>query len=227
MPEKYVTKKLCTLAINNDYNTLAYVPDYLKTPDLYNLVIDKMNVPFHEFKSKSESYHFIVRNQIVSLGCIPERFRTIELCTMECERNGQMLRYVSYALIAKELCLIAVNKYCSLKYVPIEYRTENICKIAIDRNKESLSYIPKKFKTAEFYKTVIDKWGGGYALQYVPEKFKTFELCMIAINVTTEAIQYVPEEMITMEMCKMVVEKNSCMLNHIPRKYMTIRLYVK
>lgn len=138
VPEELKTKELCALAVGNNYRALVYVPEYLKTDDLYNSVINKIKehhyFPFQEFDGTKEPYEYIVNQKYASLGCIPEKFRTVELCidaVMNDKRtyfsvlDGKnfALRYVPEEFKTKELCDTAINNFCTLEFIPEQFRT--------------------------------------------------------------------------------------------------------
>ena len=104
------------------------------------------------FKQKCADPEFckfvISRGGDITLQYIPEKYQTLELCTLAVSRNSYALKYVPEKLKTAELCTLAViqNGY-ALQHVPEELKTLDLCVLAVRQYKLGLLYVPEELKS--------------------------------------------------------------------------------
>ena len=146
MPENMKTYMVCLEAIKNSKtrNILPYVPELLRSTELYTEYAKKYKYALHE---------------------IPEEIQTYEMCLYCVKNYGESLEIVPEKYKTPELCLEAIENTFgeALMYTPEKYKTFGLCLRAISRSKSvqdwaefiSLS-VPKKHQTLEFYAALIE-----------------------------------------------------------------------
>ena len=160
IPEEYKIKKLCLLAIEQNYYALQHVPEKFITKELCELVIKKDNQALDDRISKQELdytienfkikefYLRIIKNHYYAIQWIPEKYKIKELYETSIKCNGYTLRYV-----------------------PEEFKTKELCLIAVNQNGLVLEFVPEKFITVELYLLAVKN--NGYVLEFVIEELKT------------------------------------------------------
>ena len=170
IPEKYITKELCELAIRQDENALQYIPKKLMTKKLCELAI------------KKDGW---------TLQYIPEDLITKELCKIAVKNNGYALCHILEKYRTKELYTMAIQQNgLALVYIQKGLRTKEICEIAVKQNGLAIKFVPEEFKTPELYELAVK--GDGQSLAYISEDFKTLELCEIGVKQNGISLHYVP-----------------------------------
>ena len=203
IPEKYLTLKLCELAVKQNGMALQYVPEHLKTKELYELAVQQNGD---------------------ALFYIPKELRTPDLCNMAISNNEHCLQYVPDELITPELCKMIIQQNGdALQFIPEKYKNKELCKIAIEKDGMALEYIPKELRTKELCEIAVKN--NGLTLYYIPENIITEELCKIAVKQNEKSLQCVPLELRTKELCELVVTKNDSVLEYVPEEYIKPGLY--
>lgn len=186
---------------------------------------------------------------------IPQKYKTILVCSLAIEHHSIQLKYVPDRLKTYELCSKAINFYgANMEYVPKEVQTYDLCMQAVKTYEFAICRIDDRFKTYEIYLESIKKWP--LNIKYVPEEFKTFELCvemikngggrclndikkfiphkhrtsqlyMEAVKIIGRAIRHVPKKLQTLEMCIIALQHNPGNILHIKNKSEDLINYCK
>ena len=131
---------------------------------MYNIILNFCAEKTQEMRVKANPYNF---------ECIPDRFKTQEMCDK------------------------AIDEYpYNLGYVPDCFKTQEMC---VKANPYNFDYIPDRLKTQEMCDKAVDEYP--YNLGYVPDRFKTQEMCVKAFNVNPLKFEYIPDRLKTQEMC--------------------------
>jgi exosome complex RNA-binding protein Rrp4 len=166
---------------------------------------------------------FAWRYNGLALTCVPEVFRTEEMCQIAVAQNGKALQYVPEHLRTDEFCRFAVAQSgWALNHVPEVLRTDGMCRIAVTQDGYVLCHVPKDLRTDEMCRIAVAQTG--HALTYVPEKLRTDEICRIAVTKTGGALQYAPEDLRTEEICKIAVSQNGWALRDVPWDLRTVEM---
>jgi len=183
-------------------------------------------VPLELMPTWTEFYSEGIKQHSWMLGCVPEAFRTEELCQNAVKNCGDMLRFVPEKFKTKELCTQATEQDgCALEFVPKEFKTEEFCHKAVEKKGNALEFVPEEFKTQELCTKAIKQKGN--ALKFVPEKFKTKEFCAEAIKQYGGALKCVPKEFITQELCLEAVKNCTSALEFVPKHLRTAELFIE
>lgn len=162
------------------------------------------------YKRKFQGMH------VYSLGEVPEKFRTQEVCELAVKNFGKNLQYVPDELIAPELCKVAVEEDgCAIKYVPDNLITQKLCNIAFKNRTYAFTVIPDKFKTPEMCRSALAIAMGDY-FEYVPDRLKTPEMCKAVIEKDGYALEFVPDELKTPELCQLAVDNDDYAIRFVP-----------
>lgn len=189
----------CLEAIKYDGRALKYIPEELRTPEMYLTAV------------KKNGY---------TLQYVPTEFKTEEICLEAVKESGLALKYVPKELVNPEICLAAVKQDSyALLDVPKELITPEICLAAVKRNGFVLLYIPEELITPEICLAAVKE--NGLVLQDVPEELRTPEICLAAVKRNGEALLDVPKELRTPEICLAAVEQDSDILEFIPEELET------
>jgi len=104
VPDYLGTRKLCKIAVIQDWCILEYVPKYFKTEEICKLAV-------------TNNWH--------ALKYVPECLKTKELCKIAVTQEWYALEYVPERLKTEEVCKLAItNNLYALKYVSEEFKTE-------------------------------------------------------------------------------------------------------
>ena len=167
--------KLCKIAVNQDSKALDYVPEELRTPELYKIAVSQNGIALYD---------------------VPEELRTPPLYKVAVSKNGLALHWVPEELRTLKICKIAVsqNGY-ALREVPEELpEYAEICKIAVSQNGWLLEYVPEELpEYPELCEIAVSQNGG--ALYWVPEELRTLKICKIAVSQNSDALRFVPPEL--------------------------------
>ena len=226
VPEKFITPKLCKLAVKQNGYALRFVPAHLKTPEVCQMAVqqDGKSLEYVPEKYKDEKLcQMAIQNNGWALRFVPIKLRTQELCSLAVINNGDAILYVPKEFRTKELCEIAVKQNGhALSHVPDKYTTKELCEIAVQNNIYALEFVPKEFRTLEIYKLAVKQ--DGYAIQYVPDEYKTKELYELTVKQNGEILAYIPEEYKTKELCELAVKENGKALSFVPDELITPEL---
>jgi len=186
----------------------------------------KAIVPMELMPNWTEFYPEGIKQHSWMLGCVPESFRTEEMCRNAIKNCGDMLRNVPEKFKTKELCTEAIEQDGNaLEYVPMEFKTEEFCHKAVEKKGSALEFVPEELKTQELCTKAIKQ--NGSALEFVPEKFKTQEFCTEAIKQDGYALKYVPKAFITKELCLEAVKNNGYAIEIVPKRLKTAELFIE
>ena len=226
IPEKYITKELCEIAINNDGNAVSDVPEKYKTKELYELAVQENGLNLYhvpeEYRTK-ELCEIAIQNNGNALEYVPQELRTQELCEMAVKQNGWALYYIPEKYKTKEMCEIAIYQNgMALSYVSEAFKTKELCELAVQQNGNAIAKVPHSLRTKELCELAVKN--NGYALYYIPEKLKNKELYELAVKKDSLALSYVPNEYKTPELCELAVKQNGLVLQFVPDECKTLEL---
>jgi len=163
---------------------------------------------------------FLLRKHGLTLGNLPKKLRTVELCRMAVVQNGEALRDVPQKLRTEEICRIAVTQNGgALYFVPKHLRTEEMCRIAVVQDGRALEYVPQTLRTEKICRLALTQ--DGMALEHVPQKLRTDEMCRVAVAEYGGALEYVPEPLRTEEMFRIAVAQDGRALGWVPENLRT------
>jgi hypothetical protein len=206
-PSTFFTDAICKSAISHDAWALRALPEFLRTPELYEMAVRK-------------------RGNVIQ--AIPCRNLTSGLCSLAVEQNGWFLKYVPTSKRSSKICAIAVKQSgLALMEVPEHLRTKIICDAAVKECGVALAYVPDSLKTRDLCEIAVR--GDGLALSSVPAEFVTPEMCRLAVSQNGEALRYVPEELrrdelYHFEICRIAVAQNGAALDWVPDRSKTKEL---
>ena len=228
--EKYITPELCKLAVKQNGNVLHCVPERLKTKEICELAIEQDGKAIADVPKKyltKELYELAVKINGEALKFIPEHLKTKELYEMAVKQNGNALDCIPEQYKTKEMCELAIKQYGgSLYFVPEELRTPELCKLAVKNNGEALEFIPESLITKELYEIAVQQ--NGMALRHVPIKLRTEELCELAVKQDGYALVYILENLRTKELYNLAIQQNKNVLQIIPRELQNnFKQYIK
>jgi len=212
--------ELCELAVSKNSSALEYVPEELRTEQIYLALVKNdgsaLRVVPKELRTERMCFT-AVSNNGSALGYVPKELRTERMCFTAVSKSGRALQYLPEEMKTEKICLGAVSKDGSaLEYVPKELRTERMCFTAVNKNGSALGYVPKELRTERMCFTAVSKFG--HALQFVPEELKTERMCFTAVSNAGYALKYVPEELKTERMCFTAVSNYGNALVFVPTK---------
>jgi len=186
----------------------------------------KSLVPLELMPYWTEYYPEAVKQYGWLLACVPEGFRTEELCRNAIKNCGDMLRYVPDEFKTKKLCIEAVKQDGkALKFMPRKFKTQELCCEAVKNDGDALAFVPEEFITKELCLEAVEYKGS--ALEFVPEEFITKELCVKATENSSCALRFVPKEFKTAEFCLAAVKKQCDAINYVPKHLRTLEFYVE
>jgi Domain of unknown function (DUF4116) len=181
-----------------------------------NTIRDRWN----EFQSL---FNLVIQQDGRILQYVPEKYKSLELCSLAIEQNGRILQFVSKNDRTPDLCRLAVEQNgLALESVPEEHRTPELCRIAIEQNGYALQCIPEDKRTPELCRLAVQR--DGRVLQYVPKDKKTPELCRLAVEQDGRALYDVPGDKRTPELFRLAVEQNGRALEYVPVNKRTLDL---
>jgi hypothetical protein len=179
------------IKINNEISSSSNLIDTLKN-DPYQILF------FDEDKINDEICKMILDINTFVLQCIPDKYKTEEICRYSINKDGS-LKYVNKKFL---------NNECGFE----------LCKIAIEMYPNSIKFINNELlSTEKYYEICSLATKDGYAntnlLKYIPIEHQTIELCKLCINYNCKLLKYVINQ--TDELCKMAIEKNPSMLKYV------------
>ncbi len=157
-----ITYAMCLAAVEDDASAVFFVPEALRTKELYVLALKK---------------------DIGLVASLPAKYLTKTMCKEAVKRDGMKLSSVPIEWRTESLCLDAVcQDQRAFAYVPHQLLTPLFFIKAIKKSNdvEIVRSIPESFRNTEFYKPLITEYPK--ALGVIPRKHRTAALCKMAIQ---------------------------------------------
>ena len=166
LPKSIITKKTAKQFVELNAGCLQYIPNNLKTKELYYTAIISNKYPNNSLKDilklipdkiKDEEFYDFIISERPSLWyglnmCIPDKFKTKELLLkhfVNCpEMEEDMTENMAEELLTEELCfeMVQKNPY-NLRNVPYDLRSKRICDVCFAETKDCFRNIPDELKT--------------------------------------------------------------------------------
>jgi Domain of unknown function (DUF4116) len=226
VPENHRTKESCRIAVTNYLHAITFVPNHLKSDELYHLAFTLhwealLYIPIEQ--RTEELCRLAITNGGRNLTSVPKSLRTQELCRMALEQDGRAIIFVPEDLRNDDLYRMALKSNgLALFGLPKSLRTPEFCQIAVEQNGEALEYVPYQYHTLELYALAFQQ--SSRALMYMPEDDITLEMCQHAIDQYGELLEYVPNRFRTQNLCQRAVINNADALSYVPEEYQTQEL---
>ena len=128
---------VCLAAVIQNGLSLQYVPENLKTPEIYFLALNQNGL----------ALEFVL-------------YQSVALCLVAVNQNGLALRYVFEKVMSDVICFVAVNQN-GLALEHVGDQSDCLCTIAVKNDPYALIYVKKAWMTndvryAAFQKLVDD-----------------------------------------------------------------------
>ena len=218
IPDKYKTKELCEIAVQQNGYALEYVPEKLKTKELCELAIEQNGMALQhvpEELGKKYFYDKEAKKNGEYLRFIPDEYITKEMCESAFQQDIQLYKDFPEHFKTYQYSLILIkNNSMLLCNVPEKLRTKELCELAVQQNGNSLQYIPMELRTFELCKLAVQN--GGNALKFVPKQYQTYELCELAIQKNGLALEYVSNKIKNITLCREAIKQNGMALEYVP-----------
>lgn len=181
VPLQFRTYDICIKAVNNNFGSLEFIPNFENTDYTVNLL--KMALENDYLNSSNVSSN-------------NKKFRIYKIIL---NKNGNMLEHILLDTMsihmAFELGEIALkNAGSSLRFIPVHIRSIKLCSIAVNQDGLSLKYVPYQFKRYDICISACNQ--NGMALQYVPDFARTERMYRMAVENNNDALKYVPEHLL-------------------------------
>ena len=200
VPTKYVDRKLCITAVQQNGSALEYVPEDLRDKALCLTAVQQNGS---------------------TLLYVPVVLQDKALCLIAVQYSGSTLEYVPEDLRDKDLCLTAIQQDGSaLEYVPEDLRDKDLCLTAIQQDGSALEYVLENLRNKDLCLAAVQQ--NGSALEYVPEDLRDKDLCFVAIKNDSPggtSLRDVPDDLIDRELCLAAVTCRDTAMNFVPDKY--------
>lgn len=141
------TEKICLAAVKRNGYALRYVPAHLQTEEICKEALEYRNVLNHLANKTKEICEYAFRCTSKALIYMPKEFITYEMCQKFISENMQYSLSEYFECIPEEfrtleLCLDAVrkNSFC-LQYIPAKHKTYEVCLVAATKNIKSCELI--------------------------------------------------------------------------------------
>ena len=206
VPTKYVDRKLCITAVQQEGSALEYVPEDLRDKALC-LTAVKQNGS--------------------TLLYVPVVLQDKALCLVAVQDFGSALEYVPENLRNKDLCLAAVQQNGSaLEYVPEDLRNKDLCLAAVQQNGSALEYVPEDLRDKDLcFVAIKNDWPGGTSLRDVPDDLIDRELCLAAVTCRDTAMNFVPDKYKDKEVCLAYINHWGGNIQFIPSAMKDLEMY--
>lgn len=240
LPEEMRTKEICWTAIKDDCGALRYVPDHLRTKEMYEYVTRNTQNEdvLEEIPKKmwTETMYLTAlrRGAYVKL---PKKLLTKQFYAKAVTVDGMILKKVPKDMITVEICVAAVfDDMETARYVPDIY-ADKVFPLLVARKPQSIEHVPKKHITSLMAEMAVAY--NGDLLGCVPRKLITKELCELAFaghdwdreyggtRSTHALLGYVPHALRTQELCEIAMKRHIEAFAYVPKKFRTRKMYAR
>ncbi|MBS0584952.1 MAG: hypothetical protein JSR76_01460 [Verrucomicrobia bacterium] len=167
-----LTEVVCRKAVEKNPRALEYIPSELQRVDMIRaaLAIDLSQYKHVNAALQEEAKAICME----VLRGDPKRFKelhsdlqTEELVKAVLEIDGTLLKYVRPSLVTESLCELAVRQNSSaLEFVPACFQSKGLVESVLVRMPGAIRWALPRFRTAELYKTALEKDLG--LLRHIP-----------------------------------------------------------
>ena len=253
LPEVNKTAYICEAFIRYDHNNIKYMPkdllndrEYLKKLCLINpLIISVMS-----FKTPDlDLCHVAIESPLFTLECIPENWRTEEICSCAFEKHYiEILRFppkfITPYLVATALKVCEKEEVQHiLKMLSPDQYNNALVVAAVRKDEAAFGLVPyekispemvfniapyiKRYETLYHVPESIFNTNlnhrliscNALSLYAIPERFKTKDLCLEAITANGMALGAVPSILKSDDFFKTAIANNGLALKFIPTPY--------
>lgn len=200
--KRLITPRLCEVAVNQNGEALAYVPDKVfETVEKYGRDEDWAIRLFNTaLKTDGRALQFIP-DELIDENVVKH---AIEV------ESGKDYTWYEYPIA----------------FVPKKLRTHEINVLSVTCSPFSIRDISDMRKDyAELAQIAVSK--NGAAIEYVSKKFLTKDLYITAVNSNSEAIRFLPQEYITKEISEKCLSDNYELFSYIPAQYITENMCIQ
>lgn len=224
IPENYITRIMCEIAVNKQSHQLQYVPKKFKSSTLC-FTAAKRDIHVLKYIEagilSDEMYKELLDMNLNAFEYIPKHLLTDDLLLSLARKKGCILQYIKNQ--TPELCLEAVKNDCyALQYV--KRKTKKLCMIAFKQDKNTIQLFPKKFLSE---KLIMEAFKNNPSIVLaIPEEFVTEDMLIRLINQKPLILMKLNKRRITASMCTTALK---CIESHGYRdsstKYTRYELY--
>jgi hypothetical protein len=194
--------EFCLNAVKQSGHSLVYIPDNLKTTEMYLTAVRKNGDALKHIKHENQTEELCsiaVKQSFWAFSDAADNVKTYEICLYAVKKDGYSLAFVPAEHKTIEVCLAAFHQNCdAFRYIPSEHKTTELCLTALEKNGHLLEYIPSEKKTKEICFAAVDSYFSGFRFLDVDQLDKDtyLELCMIAMKKVGRQLSYVDADKI-------------------------------
>lgn len=213
------------------YGEMTYYMRKVSVPDTAKVYVE-------EGKFKTDKPRLGPKSNIsneIYLRFIENKLKKRDVCGNSNINIYKVLRYISPNCMNKYLCVEIIKRYGDapylLKYMSYDVIDKELCMLAIKRDGYALKYVPEHIKDKEICLMAIKHantyWNcGGYLLSpiieriknvfsLIPDSIKDREIYIETVKMCGYMLKDVPKSMIDDEMCLIAVKHDGMLLEHI------------
>lgn len=166
---------------------------------------------------------FVAIKTTNALHCLPERFRTYELCLESVKHDSSSLAYVPITMRDYNMCVAAMGDTWNSAWGMVQYVPENIMDRELARKilLKSIISVPylKRFLDHDLCLEIAKSHQWGWLLQHVPEEILDYEICYEHVQGYPHDLTHVPERFKTYELCLAAIKNSGQFFNLIPNEF--------
>lgn len=191
-----------TIVLSPNNVILDYVAEKLKTKEFYFKILRMSaryvkKIP--KFVKTSAFYQEALENNLEVLFDVPLDLKTYELCLLAVSRHGRAIQHVPREFQTSELLLTAIRNDCmSIEYISAELLQHDLLLLAAVQPRFYLGVIPAELLTSELYLLSLGSRLWKFNHDYIPTKFKTKEFYTSVVKkypyLIPEIYVYMPRE---------------------------------
>lgn len=141
------TLKLCYKAVESDEDSIIYIKDEFRTPEICLLAVKKNGklLDFLRNHQTEELVQAALKQNSTVFEFVNEELKNEKLCLLAVSINGNNLKYISKQ--TPSICHTAVfQRPEAIKFVKKRFQTEQLCLYAVKQDKSLLHHVRKKRK---------------------------------------------------------------------------------
>lgn len=251
--DQYKTAFVCEAFVKYDHENIRYVPDQLLNDRDYLKKLCLLNPKILSTLSFNscdyELCHVAMDSPLFTLDCLPESWRTEEICHEAFDKNYKEILNFPSALINRSLIAKAI-RLCSkgevqniLKLLASDQYDNDLVVAAVLKDEAAFNLVPYDRITSEIVFNIaphIHKYETLYhvpenifnsnlnhrliscnpmSLYAIPARFRTKSLCLEAVSANGMALGAVPSALKTDELYKTAITNNGLALKYVPTPY--------
>jgi hypothetical protein len=186
IPDKLKTQNLYNDAFAVCEDCFDYIPEVMRTQKMYAVMVGKKALKETEVPEKSKRedfYQFLLDKNPMQLSDVPPPFITDGMCTLSVEADASNFRHVPYDKRIKELCRVAIEKYPkNLPFIPKHYLSTELTRNALMSDISLFKFTQEDSWTDEICANAVAN--EFIEISIVPEKYKTefFYTCLMTLD---------------------------------------------